>query len=178
MAGKSSNPLNIGDKLDEEDILRRLKRVDENGSKVDAIVSSIVDSYCKELDKFINEIYKLVSDKSMDVPDVDIEYMALQLPCLMYFTSDKLEDLGLREDISRGVEKETYNNIMLNTEGTVSSRESAAQMASQKDALITAINSRAYRKIKARIEFATETLGSLKKVMANRISNRELSART
>lgn len=174
----SKNPIKIDKEFNEEDILRRIKRVNESGAKLDAIVNSVVDKYCKELDKFINDVYKIISDKSVDVPDVDIEYMALQLPCLMYFTSDKLEELGIREDISRGIEKETYNEIMLNTEGTVSSKESAAQMASQKDTLITAIHSRAYRKIKARIEFATETLGSLKKVMANRISNRELSSRT
>lgn len=170
---KSSITCNI----DTEDILRRVKRVEENGQKLDAVVSSIVDSYCKELDEFIKKVYSLISDKNTDVPDVDIEYMTLQLPCLMYFTSSKLEDLGIREDISRGIEKETYNNILLNSEGTVATRESAAQMASQNDALITSINSRAYRKIKAKIEFATETLGSLKKVLANRISDKELSGR-
>ena len=103
--------------------------------------------------------------------------MSLQLPCLMYFTSDKLEDLGIREDISRGLEKETYNNALISAEGKVSEKECIAQMASQHDALITSINSRAYRKIKARIEYALETLGSLKKVLSNRISNKELSNR-
>lgn len=173
MANKELHVENI----DVDDIIRRINRVEDNGQKVDAIVNSIVSNYCSELDEFVNKIYTIISNKDVDVPDVDIEYMSLQLPCLMYFTSDKLEDLGIREDISRGLEKETYNNALISAEGKVSEKECIAQMASQHDALITSINSRAYRKIKARIEYALETLGSLKKVLSNRISNKELSNR-
>lgn len=165
------NNLNI------EEIVKRWNRVDDNGQKIDAIVNSIVNKYCNELDEFVNKVYQMISNPKIDVPDVDIEYMALQLPCLMYFTSDKLEELGIREDISRGFEKESYNNAMLNAEGKVSEKESIAEIASQDDALITSINSRAYRKIKARIELALETLGSLKKVLSNRIANKDLSNR-
>ena len=161
-----------------EELIKKLNRVDENAQKVDVIVNQIVSDYCKKLDEFIENIYTIISNKNVDVPDVDIEYMTLQLPCLMYFTSDKLEDLGIREDISRGIEKETYNSILLSSEGRVAEKESAAQMASQREALITSINSRAYRKIKSRLEFASETLGSLKKVLANRITDKELSQRT
>lgn len=161
-----------------EDIMKRINRVDESGQKIEAIVNSIVEKYCGELDKFIQDVYTIISNKEIDVPDVDVEYMALQLPCLMYFTSDFLENLGIREDISRGIEKEVYNKALLEFDGKVSEKESVAQMASQKDALITSINARAYRKIKARIEYALETLGSLKKVLANRISNKELSKRS
>ena len=164
--------------IDAQDILRRLNRVDDNGQKIDAIVNSIVDKYCMELDKFITDVYNIISNKEVDVPDVDIEYMTLQLPCLMYFTSDKLETLGIREDVSRGLERESYNKVLLSFDGKVSEKESAAQMASQEDALITSINARAYRKIKSRLEYALETLGSLKKVLANRISSKELSCRT
>lgn len=165
------NNLNI------EEIVKRWNRVDDNGQKIDAIVNSIVNKYCNELDEFVNKVYQMISNPKIDVPDVDIEYMALQLPCLMYFTSDKLEELGIREDISRGFEKESYNNAMLTAEGKVSEKESIAEIASQDDALITSINSRAYRKIKARIELALETLGSLKKVLSNRIANKDLSNR-
>lgn len=163
--------------LNLDEIVKRWNRVDENGQKIDAIVNSIVNKYCGELDEFVNKVYKMISDPKIDVPDVDIEYMALQLPCLMYFTSDKLEELGIREDIARGFEKESYNNSMLSTEGKVAEKESIAQIASQDDSLITSINSRAYRKIKARIELALETLSSLKKVLSNRITNKELTNR-
>lgn len=165
------------DNLNLDEIIKRWNRVDDNGKKVDVVVDSIVNKYCNELDEFVNKVYQIISNPKIDVPDVDIEYMALQLPCLMYFTSDKLEELGIREDISRGFEKESYNKAMLTAEGKVSEKESIAEIASQDDALITSINSRAYRKIKARIEFALETLGSLKKVLSNRITNKELTNR-
>ena len=167
----------VADQLDTDKILKKISRVDENGQKLDAIVNQVVSNYCAELDKFIERIYSLVSNKSIDVPDVDIEYMILQLPCLMYFASNKLEQLGLREDIARGAEKEKYNNILLSTEGKVLEKESAAEMGCQEEALITAINSRAYRKIKSRLEYASATLESLKKVLTNRISDKELSGR-
>lgn len=168
----------ISDKLDTEKILKKMERVDDNGQKLDVIVNQVVNSYCSELDEFINKIYSLVSNKSLDVPDVDIEYMILQLPCLMYFASNKLEQLGLREDIARGVEKEKYNDILLKTDGKVLEKESAAEMGCQEETLITAINSRAYRKIKSRLEYASATLESLKKVLTNRISDKELSGRS
>lgn len=168
----------ISDKLDTEKILKKMERVDDNGQKLDVIVNQVVNSYCSELDEFINKIYSLVSNKSLDVPDVDIEYMILQLPCLMYFASNKLEQLGLREDIARGVEKEKYNDILLKTDGKVLEKESAAEMGCQEETLITAINSRAYRKIKSRLEHASATLESLKKVLTNRISDKELSGRS
>lgn len=170
--------LYVGDTLDIENIIKKVKRVSDNGQKLDTIVNQIVNNYCSELDDFVNKIYSLVSDKSLDVPDVDIEYMILQLPCLMYFASNKLEKLGLDEDIARGAEKEKYNNILLNTEGKVLEKESAAEMGCQEESLITAINSRAYRKIKERLEYASATLESLKKVLTNRISDKELSGRS
>lgn len=160
-----------------DEISTKLEKIDLMGEKIDKIVTSIVAKYCSELDDFVNKAYKLLSNKEVDVPDVDIEYMTLQLPCLMYFASNSLEDLGIREDIARRVEKEIYNNTILSVEGRVSEKESAAQIAIQKDALVTSINSRAYRKVKSRVELALEMLGSLKKVLANRISNRELSNR-
>ena len=173
-----SNQLYIKDNLNVEEIIGKVNRVDENGQKVDVIVNQIVNTFCKELDEFIAKIYTLISDKSVDVPDVDIEYMIMQLPCLMYFASDKLEQLGIREDIARGLEKEKYNNILLNTEGKVLEKESAAEIGCQEEALITSINSRAYRKIKARLEYASNTLESLKKVLTNRISNKELTIKS
>lgn len=165
----------VAEELNSQKIIEKISRVDESGQKIDAIVNQLVGNYCKELDEFISKIYTLISDKSVDVPDVDIEYMIMQLPCLMYFASDKLEQLGVREDVARGIEKEKYNSILLSTEGKVLEKESAAEIGCQEETLITSINSRAYRKIKARLEYASNTLESLKKVLTNRISNKELT---
>lgn len=167
--------LGIGEGINYEEIVKKLSRVDDSGKKLDSIINSIVNSYCKELDDFISKIYTMISNKDVDVPDVDIEYMILQLPCLMYFLSNNMEDLGIREDIARGIEREKYNEILFNTEGKVSEKESAAQNGSQEESIVTAINSRSYRKLKARLEYASATLESLKKVITNRISDKELT---
>lgn len=172
----SKSSISIGD-ISAEELTMGLEKVDSNSEHIDILVDKLVQKYCGELDNFIRNVYTLISDKSVDVPDVDIEYMIMQLPCLMYFTSDKLESLGIREDIAKGLEKEVYSSVLLKTEGRVSEKESAAQIASQQEALITSINSRAYRKIRARLDYAMETLGSLKKVIANRIANKGLSVR-
>jgi len=160
-----------------EEIVKRLSRVNENGLKLDAVVNAVVSELTKDLDEFVASIYKMISDKSVDVPDVDIEYAILQLPCHMYFLSSKMEDLGLREDIARGLERERYNEIFQATEGRVSDKEGAAEVGSQREALVTAVNSRAYRKVKAKLEYASATLESLKKVLTNRISDKELTKR-
>lgn len=161
--------------IDTQEIESRLERVDKLGIELNEFVDRIVAHCCRGLDEFMAHAYELLSDKEVDVQDVDIEYMALQLPCLLYFASNSLEDLGLREDIARKVEKELYSTTILGTEGKVAEKESAAQIATRQEALVTAINARAYRKVRSNIEFALETLGSLKKVLTNRISNRELT---
>lgn len=169
------NTLYQSEELDIDKLITKLSRVEESGKKIDIIVNQIVNRYCKDIDEFINNVYKLVSDKSVDVPDVDIEYMILQLPCLMYFTSDKLEQLGIREDVARGIEREKYNSTLMRTEGKVSEKESTAELECQEESLITSIKSRVYRKIKSRLEYASSTLESLKKVLSNRICDKELS---
>jgi len=161
--------------IDVQEITKKLSRVDKSGSELDVIVNSIVTQYCKELDDFISKIYSMISDKNIDVPDVDIEYMVLQLPCLMYFLSGKMEDLGLREDVAKGIEKEKYNEILFSAEGKVSEKEGAAQNGSKEEYIVSAICSRAYRKLKARLDYASATLESLKKVLTNRISDKELT---
>lgn len=154
-----------------------LDRLEINATQIDQIIDEISKRFCSSLDKLMTKIKELVYDKAYTITDEELDYLVLQLPCEMYFTSNSQEDLGLREDISKALEKEIYHQTLLETTGTVSQKESTALLKSQHQALITSINSRVYKKIKTRMDYALETLGSLKKVLQHRISSMELSGR-
>ena len=86
------------------------------------------------------------------------------------------EQLGIKDDIARAVYKEMYHTSRDSLEkGTVSDKDSLAELASQQEALVSVCYKRAYSIVKAKVTAAQEIMSSVKKIISRRMSEAEIT---
>lgn len=153
-----------------------MEKVDTMSVDIVDISTQIVKEYCADLDSYMETIDNdLRSRNSTSIPNDVIEDYILNLASILYFTGSAQEDLGVKEDICKSIKTEVYNRARENSTGTVADKDAAATMATQAEAITLSIYSRAYKKVKLRMDAGYEMLNSLKKVMNRRIAEAELS---
>lgn len=160
----------------QEQITSIKNRVENNSKQIDEIVDGIIQPYCKDLDKYVAFIRECLSDVQKQPSPPELEDWCLNLSTNIYFAAGMTENLGIRDDIAKAVYKEVYNASRNSLDkGTVADKDSIAALQSQEEAIISSAYTRAYKTMKAKVENAQELLQSCKKVLQNRISERELT---
>lgn len=137
------------------------------------ISSDLVSKYCGHLDNLVADIREVVA--SNQLTDEQLEYYILTLANTLYFVGSAQEDLGIKEDTCKAIRQELYNKAREQAKGTVADKDMVATLATQQETIALSIYTRAYRKVKMRMDAGYELLNSLKKVMNRRISDLELS---
>ena len=150
-----------------------MNKVDNTSSIVKEISDKLVKEYCKDLDYLMTQIKELLN-MDMLVDNV-LETCILDLANTLYFTGSAQEDLGIKEDTCKAIRTEIYNKTYEDSKGTVAQKNALSELATQQETIVLNIYSRAYKKVKLRMEAGYEMLNSLKKVMNKRISEMELS---
>lgn len=161
-----------------ENVHKNNERVESLTSVVRDMVKSIVDEACKELDEYMKQIDEILCDKDSPVSDDELEDFTLNLPSLLYLVSSRREALKLKEDVAKAIHKDVYNRVRDKAQGTVADKDTAADLASQSEAITVIVLQRAGSTIKTREEAAWEMLNSVKKVLTRRIAELELSQQT
>lgn len=164
----------LSNEVDLEQFNEVVKRVTLNSREVDQLVENLVTEYCFDLDQYMTYIDNILQHTNNPVTDQQLEEFTLNLPSILYFTTSAQEALGIKEDISKAIRNEVYNRVREKAEGTVADKDAAAELQSQAEAIVNIVYSRAYKKVKLRVESAYEMLNSVKKVMTSRISERGL----
>lgn len=149
--------------------------VEDNSKVIDGIVNDIIQPYCGDLDKYVRFIRECLKDGENPPSDSELEDFCLNLSTQIYFASGMCEQLGVRDDISRAVYKETYNNSHSGATGTIADKNSTAELASQQEQLVNICYARAYKILKAKVDSAQELLSSCKKVLSKRMQEWELT---
>mgnify|MGYP003299832934 CR=1 FL=1 len=150
--------------------------VEENSSVIEVIVGEIVDRYTRELDDFVFKIKAGLEDKEHPVTTSELSNICMRLSTYIYFASSMSEQLGIKDDISKALYKEVYNNNRnLLDRGTVADKNTQAELSSRKEYLVNVIYSRSFKIVKSKVESAQELLSSCKKVLTLRISESELT---
>ena len=170
----SKDYLAFAEKLDPDKLQGILKRTDENSDYINSIVNDIVNKYCKPLDDLMMTFQGILDDKHNPPTDEELDQMTMRLPNLLYFAGEGQEALGIKEDTSKAIKMEIYNKVHMETAGTVSDKEAKANAESQYETVVNAIYSRAYKKVKLRMEAGFEQLQSIKKVISRRCLEKEL----
>lgn len=151
-----------------------MKRVDNTSDIVKEISDKFVKEYCKSLDDLMLLIREELQNVG-EITDTQVEQFILELANMLYFTGSAQEDLGIKEDACKAIRADVYNKIYENSKGTVAQKNALSELATQQETIVLNIYSRAYKKVKLRMEAGYEMLNSLKKVMNKRISEMELS---
>ncbi len=120
-------------------------------------------------------IKNILDDEISPPTDQELDDFTLNLPVLLYFTGEAQESLGIKEDVSKAVRQELYNEIFDKSTGTIADKTASAELATQNEYITQVAYQRAYKKVKLRMEAGYETLQSVKKVITRRGQEYELS---
>lgn len=151
------------------------ERVETNSELIDEIVNKLVSDYCRPLDDYVRQIQSIVSDSANPVTDQELDDFTLNLSTFLYFAGEGQESLGIREDVAKAVRAELYSRTFDQAEGTVAARNAAAELACQTETVIQIAYSRAYKKVRFRVDCGNELLQSIKKVLTRRTEVYKLS---
>ena len=162
--------------VDTEEINNIKVKVEEHSDTIVGIVNSIIEPYCKYLDKYVSFIRDCLQDGENPPTSDELDDFCLNLSTLIYFAGGMCEQLGIRDDISKSVYKEVYNvSRSSQNVGTVADKDSLAELESQQEQITNVCYNRAYKIMKSKVENAQELLGSCKKVLSRRMSEFELT---
>ena len=154
------------DKLD----LEQVERITES---LDEIVTDCVNKVCSGLDDYIKFVASIAMNQEQPASNVELDDFVINIPIHMYFVGDKMERTGLCEDIAKMLKDEKYREIFQNEKGTIASKNAVADDGTQDEKLIQMVYSKAYKRMKHRLDYAQEILQSIKKVISRRIAELE-----
>lgn len=166
----------IYDNFDDKEVEKIRKQVEENSELIDDVVNTILEPYTKDLDEYVAQIDSVLTSKHAPITDEELDEACLNLATCIYSASAMCEKLGIRDDISRALYKETYNRKRQEQDkGTVDDKNTKAELASRQEQLVNICYSRAYKSCKAKVENAQELLQACKKVLSRRLAEAELT---
>lgn len=152
-----------------------MNKVDNTSNIINELSDNLVEKYCTSLDVEM-EVIRLELKENNSLTDDTLEKHILELANILYFTGSAQEDLGIKEDTCKAIRQEVYSKAREQATGkTVADKTAQAELVAQAETMTLAIYSRAYKKVKLRMDAGYEMLNSLKKVMNKRITEMELS---
>ena len=162
--------------MTDEKIQEIRERVDLDSNKISEIVNEIIKPYCEELDKYVDFIKSILKDGENPPTAQELDDFCMNLSVYIYYDGGMQERLGIKDDIARALYKEMYHSCRDSIEkGTVSDKDSLAELASQQEALVSVCYKRAYSIMKAKVAAAQEILASCKKIISRRMAEMELT---
>lgn len=151
-------------------------RVENHSDVLTNIVNDIIEPYCKDLDRYVMFIKECLHDGETPPTNDELDDFCMNLSTLIYFAGGMCEQLGIRDDISKAVYKEVYNDARSAlSEGTIADKDSIAELQAQQEQITSVCYNRAYRIVKAKVDAAQELLASCKKVLTRRTQEFELT---
>ena len=152
-----------------------MQNVDNISDTIKEISDKLVEKYCGELDEEMKKIGNMLVC-SQNMTDNELDFEILNLANILYFVGAGQEDLGIKEDVCKAIRQEVYSKAREQATGkTVADKTAQAELIAQAETMTLSIYSRAYKKVKLRMDAGYEMLNSLKKVMNKRITEMELS---
>lgn len=162
--------------MTDEKIHELRERVDLDSDKISEIVNDIIQPYCAELDNYVDFIKSILKDGENPPTAQELDDFCMNLSVYIYYAGGMQERLGIKDDIARALYKEMYHSCRDSIDkGTVSDKDSLAELASQQEALVSVCYKRAYSIMKAKVAAAQEILASCKKIISRRMAEMELT---
>ena len=168
--------------LDRQAIDNLMDTTKENVAYINDISDKVVKSYTGLLDDLMKDIYNDVVMKP-NASDAVLEQAFLKLTNTLYFMGEKLEKLGLHDDISKAQFKEAYNKAYLEAQTsmalssnkpTVAMLTIAAENGSVNETVVNAIYARSYKIFKFKVDSGFEMVKTLSKIISKRMTENQL----
>ena len=151
-------------------------KVDLDSKQMQDIVDDIIRPYIEDLDNYIDFVRGILKDGENPPTAQELDDFCMNISVYIYYASGMQEQLGIKDDIAKALYREMYNSIRdSQTTGTVSDKDSIAELSSQTEYLTSVLYKRAYSVVKAKVAAAQEILSSVKKVISRRIQETEIT---
>ena len=162
--------------INQQSVSKIQTKVEDHSTVLSDIVNEIIEPYCKDLDRYVMFIRDCLRDGETPPTNDELDDFCMNLSTLIYFAGGMCEQLGIRDDISKAVYREVYNDARSAlSEGTIADKDSIAELQAQQEQITNVCYNRAYRIVKAKVEAAQELLASCKKVLTRRCQEFELT---
>ena len=153
-----------------------MQETDKNVKYFEDTLSKVVRGYSESLDNLMSDLY-VDCIKNEDVDNQTLEKYFLELANMLYFMAEKLEHLGIYDDMSKSAAKEVYSKAYLDNQvkevtgknkTTVAELQATAELEAQYQLVVNNIYNRAYSTLKNKISNAQDMLSTLKKIISGR----------
>lgn len=163
--------------LDTVKVESLMQETDNNVIYFENTFSKVVKNYSEALDNLMSDLY-VDCIKAEDPDDKTLEKYFLELANMLYFMAEKVEKLGIYDDMSKSAAKEVYSksyldnqvkeNITGKNKTTIAELQATAELDAQYPLVVNNIYSRAYSTLKNKINSAQDMLSTLKKIINGR----------
>lgn len=159
-----------------------VKSVEDNALYYTQISDTIIKSYTEDFDNLMMDLRKDIIENDAD--DVLLEKYVLELNNMLYFLGDKLEQVGIKDDISKMAAKEIFNNTYLQSREkdaerknklTVAELTALSEDASKYETILNSIYNRVYRQIKYKMDAGYDMVNTIRKIITKRMQDVNLS---
>lgn len=172
--------------IDENKVNSLLQDVESNSTYFSNITTQVAQSYTADLDALMLEIKENRDNK---ISGDTLEKYINNLSNILYFIGERMEAVGIRNDVARSLRQEVYNKTYLENDvekevngkkvkPTKDANIAVAEEESKYESVISNIYERTYRIIKFKIDAGFEKLSSLKKQLSRRMQETDLSMYT
>lgn len=157
------------------------EQTETNSAEYTGISEKLVAAYSIDLDALMTKIR--LDCVENEASDKQLENYTMELSNTLYFIGEKLETVGIKEDLTKMAAKEAYNNAYMDhmdagagaKKPTVAELTALAEDDSKYQTVINSIYSRVYRQLKYKVDAAYEMLSSLRKIISKRMQENQLS---
>lgn len=163
-----------------EELQTKLTALNTLNDEALELMHQIQTAYTGDLDNLMSKIYSEVI--TGEEPPIEIlEKYFLELSTTLYFVGIRVEELGLREGMSKMSYKEIYNNYFMNpvtdkAKPTVGDITAFAENSSLDSQMLMEISSRIYKTAKNKLDAANTVVSTLSKCISRRMNELNLSA--
>lgn len=165
-----------------EEFKDALQDVDNTYLIYEDITNKIIEEYVGDLDELMDDFNE--DAVKGDADDKTLEKYLFELGNKLYFLSSKLEQVGIKDDLSKMIYKEEYNfHYLANREKdserknklTVSELTAIAETNSKQQQIVNNLYSRVYSQIKMRMTAGYDMVNSIRKIITRRMQDQNLS---
>lgn len=151
-------------------------KVEVDSEQLQKIVDEIIKPYVIDLDNYVDFVRGILKDGENPPTAQELDDFCLNLSVYIYYASGMQEQLGIKDDIARAVYKEMYHTYRDSIQkGTISDKDSLAELASQSEYITSVLYKRAYSQVKAKVAAAQEIMSSIKKIISRRMQEVEIT---
>ncbi len=149
-------------------IIELQNKTEQYSELINPIIDRVIKPYTRDLDKYMEKANNLI-DSDTPITDADLDNIILILPKLIYWASEGIENIGIKEDLSKSMRDEEFIKAYANKIGSISQKNMETSLDVINEELSHLIYSHSKNKLKLKVSYAIEMLQSAKKIASKRM---------